>query len=63
MPDCLEVTARTEDGCIMGVRHKTLPIAAVQVLCVCEVKRERERERERERVCVGERELLTLVGM
>jgi hypothetical protein len=35
MPDCLEVTAKTEDGCIMGVRHKTLPIAAVQVLCVC----------------------------
>jgi anthranilate synthase len=32
MPDCLEVTAKTEDGCIMAVRHKTLPIAAVQVL-------------------------------
>ena len=30
MPDCLEVTAKTEDGCIMAVRHKTLPIAAVQ---------------------------------
>ena len=29
-PGVLEVTARTEDGVIMGVRHKTLPIEAVQ---------------------------------
>ncbi len=29
-PDCLEVTARTEDGEIMGVRHRTLPIEGVQ---------------------------------
>ncbi len=30
MPDCLEVTAQTADGEIMGVRHKTLPIYGVQ---------------------------------
>lgn len=30
VPDCLEVTAKTEDGVIMGIRHKTLPIASVQ---------------------------------
>ena len=30
LPDCLEVLAETEDGVIMAVRHKTLPIAAVQ---------------------------------
>jgi len=29
-PECLEVTAETEDGVIMGVRHRTLPIEAVQ---------------------------------
>src|SRR5581483_2492177 len=29
-PACLEVTAETEDGVIMGVRHKELPIEAVQ---------------------------------
>jgi anthranilate synthase component II len=29
-PDVLEVTARTDDGEIMGVRHKTLPIQGVQ---------------------------------
>ncbi len=30
LPECLEVTASTEDGVIMGVRHKELPIEAVQ---------------------------------
>lgn len=30
LPDCLEVTARTDDGTIMGVRHRDLPIEAVQ---------------------------------
>jgi anthranilate synthase len=29
-PACLEVTAETEDGVIMGVRHRELPIEAVQ---------------------------------
>ena len=29
-PDCLEVTAESEDGVIMGVRHRELPIEAVQ---------------------------------
>jgi anthranilate synthase len=29
-PSCLEVTAETEDGIIMGVRHRELPIEAVQ---------------------------------
>lgn len=30
LPEVLEVTARTGDGIIMGVRHKELPIEAVQ---------------------------------
>jgi anthranilate synthase/aminodeoxychorismate synthase-like glutamine amidotransferase len=30
LPDCLEVTAETEEGEIMAVRHKTLPIWGVQ---------------------------------
>jgi anthranilate synthase/aminodeoxychorismate synthase-like glutamine amidotransferase len=30
VPDCLVVSARTADGLIMGLRHKTLPIEGVQ---------------------------------
>lgn len=29
-PDCLEITAESDDGIIMGVRHRTLPVEAVQ---------------------------------
>jgi len=30
LPACLEVTAESTDGVIMGVRHRELPIEAVQ---------------------------------
>ena len=30
LPDVLEITAETDEGEIMGVRHKTLPIWGVQ---------------------------------
>jgi anthranilate synthase/aminodeoxychorismate synthase-like glutamine amidotransferase len=30
MPDCLEITAESDEGEIMGVRHKKLPIWGVQ---------------------------------
>ena len=30
LPDCLEITAESDEGEIMGVKHKTLPIWGVQ---------------------------------
>jgi anthranilate synthase/aminodeoxychorismate synthase-like glutamine amidotransferase len=30
VPECLEVTARADDGVVMGVAHRSLPLAGVQ---------------------------------
>ena len=30
MPDCLQVTARTEDGEVMAVRHREYPVHGLQ---------------------------------
>lgn len=30
VPDCLEITARTEEGLVMGLRHREFPVEGVQ---------------------------------
>ena len=30
LPECLEITAETDDGVVMAIEHRTLPVAAVQ---------------------------------
>ncbi|MEK9136134.1 MAG: anthranilate/aminodeoxychorismate synthase component II, partial [Bacteroidota bacterium] len=30
LPDCLEVSAQTEEGEIMGLRHRSFPIEGIQ---------------------------------
>lgn len=30
LPECLEVTAKSDDGCIMGVKHKERPVYGIQ---------------------------------
>ena len=30
LPDCLEVTARTEEGTVMAIQHRTLPVVGLQ---------------------------------
>jgi anthranilate/para-aminobenzoate synthase component II len=30
LPDCLQVSARTEDGVVMGLRHRALLVEGVQ---------------------------------